>query len=122
MAHMLLNFAVRVIDRSVPDVVLRFYMNLLDRRVPPRVICTVVDSVDAVPNKLLSSAIIAADEYVPDSVANSRKVCAVLAGLGKYIPDRVIPPESAERWENVKTKFHIPTLVMRKQERGAEGK
>jgi len=117
--HKLLSLGVKVVDRSVPDTVLRFYMNLLDKRIPPKVISTVVDGVDHVPDKLVSSVIIAADEYVPDTVANSRKVCAVLAGLGKYIPDRVIPPESAERWDNIKLKFHIPTLIVRKPERGA---
>ncbi len=114
--HKLLSFAVRVIDRSVPDMVLRFYMNLLDKRIPPKVIATVVDSADHVPEKLLTSAIVAADEYVPDTVANSRKVCAILAGLGKYVPDRIIPPESAERWNSVKFKFHIPTMVVKQAE------
>ena len=62
-------------------------------------------------NRLRSIVIAAADEYVPDEVANSRKVCTVLAGVGKYIPDEVIPPESTERWENLRTKFHIPKLI-----------
>jgi hypothetical protein len=56
-----------------------------------------------------------ADEYVPDEVANSRKVCAVIAGVGKYIPDEIIPPESTGRWDNLRTKFHIPKLISSRQ-------
>jgi hypothetical protein len=67
------------------------------------------------PLRLRFIAIAAADEYVPDEVANSRKVCAVLAGVGKYIPDEIIPPESTERWENLRTKFHIPKLISSRQ-------
>jgi hypothetical protein len=116
LSHGVLTIAVKVIDRSVPDALLRGYLILLDRHVPPKVIATVVVSLwRYVPNKFLASAIVAADEYVPDSVANSRKVCAVLAGLGKYVPDRAVPPGSADRWDNIKLRFHVPTLVARGQ-------
>ncbi len=112
LSHKAIALPVKVIDRCVPDRVLLFSINMLDKRVPPRVISVVVDGVGGhLPSKIRSGMITVADEYVPDAVANSRKVCAVLAGLGKYIPDRIIPPESAERWENVKLKFHIPTLI-----------
>jgi hypothetical protein len=67
-----------------------------------------------VSNRLRSFVITVADEYVPDEVANSRKVCAVIAGVGKYIPDEIIPPESTGRWENLRTKFHIPRLISSK--------
>jgi hypothetical protein len=52
-------------------------------------------------------------------VASSRKVSAVISAVYKYVPDRIIPPESAEEWSNVKTKFHIPTLLSREEKRGA---
>lgn len=111
-----LSLQVKVIDRYVPDRLLLFYMRLLDEHVPPKAIDIVIDELDRhVPPRIRSSFIAAADELVPDSAANSRKVSAVLAGIGKYIPDRIIPPESTDNWASLKTKLHIPTLLSRGQ-------
>jgi hypothetical protein len=106
------SFLVRAVDKYAPDRLLLFALNFLDRRVPNRLISFAIRATKRLaPSRLRSTAIAAADEYVPDDVANSRKVCAVIAGVGKYIPDEMIPPESAGRWENLRTKFHIPKLV-----------
>jgi len=103
---------VKVVDKYAPDRLLLFALNFLDKRVPNKAISFAIKWVERLaPRKLLSNLIATADEYVPDEVANSRKVCAVLAGVGKYIPDEIIPPESMGRWENLRTKFHIPKLV-----------
>ena len=109
----LISLEVKLVDTCVPDWLLLFYLNALDKRVPPKAIDRIISGLGKLPQKVRSSLITAADEYVPDTVASSRKICAVLAGIGKYIPDRVIPSEAAEGWSNVKTKFHIPTLVSR---------
>ena len=106
------SFFVRVVDKYAPDRLLLFGLNFLDKRVPNRLISFAIRAIERLaPRRLRSTAITAADEYVPDEVANSRKVCAVIAGVGKYIPDEMIPPESIGRWENLRTKFHIPKLV-----------
>jgi hypothetical protein len=106
------SFIVKAIDKYAPDRLLLFGLNFLDKRVPNRLISFAIRAIERLaPRRLRSTAITAADEYVPDEVANSRKVCAVIAGVGKYIPDEMIPPESAGRWENLRTKFHIPKLV-----------
>ena len=111
-----ISLQVRAIDRYVPDQVLLFLMNVLDKYVPPRAIEVVIDEVDRfVPDQVISSLLHTADEYVPDSVASSRKASTVIAGVGKYVPDRVIPPESRSTWANLKMKFHIPTLLSRGQ-------
>ncbi len=103
---------VKAVDKYAPDRLLLFGLNFLDKRVPNRVISFAIRAIERLaPRRLRSTAITAADEYVPDEVANSRKVCAIIAGVGKYIPDEIIPPESAGRWENLRTKFHIPKLV-----------
>ena len=103
---------VKAVDKYATDRLLLFGLNFLDKRVPNRLISFAIRVVQKlVSNRLRSIVIAAADEYVPDEVANSRKVCTVLAGVGKYIPDEIIPPESTERWENLRTKFHIPKLV-----------
>jgi len=103
---------VKVVDKYAPDRLLLFGLNFLDKRVPNRLISFAIKWVERLaPRKLISSVIATADEYVPDEVANSRKVCTVLAGVGKYIPDEIIPPESTGRWENLRTKFHIPKLI-----------
>jgi len=103
---------VKVVDKYAPDRLLLFGLNFLDKRVPNRLISFAIKWVERLaPRKLISSVITTADEYVPDEVANSRKVCTVLAGVGKYIPDEIIPPESTGRWENLRTKFHIPKLI-----------
>ena len=116
LSYRLISFQVKVVDKYVPDRALLYGINALDKHVPQKVISSVVDGLyDYVPNKVRSSLISAADEYVPDTVANSRKVCAVIAGVGKYVPDKVIPSESTDKWDNVKLKFHIPTLVQRRQ-------
>ena len=104
--------AVKAIDKYAPDRLLLFGLNFLDRRVPNRLISFAIRMVEKLAsNRLRSMVIAAADEYVPDEVANSRKVCTVLAGVGKYIPDEMIPPDSTGRWENLRTKFHIPKLI-----------
>ncbi len=103
---------VKAVDKYAPDRLLLFGLNFLDKRVPNRLISFAIKVVKKLaPRRLRSTAMTAADEYVPDEVANSRKICTVLAGVGKYIPDEIIPPESTGRWENLRTKFHIPKLV-----------
>jgi hypothetical protein len=107
---------VKVVDKYAPDRLLLFALNFLDKHVPNRLISFAIKVVKKLaPNRLRSTAIAAADEYVPDEVANSRKICAVLAAVGKYIPDEIIPPESTGRWENLRTKFHIPKLISSRQ-------
>lgn len=110
-SHKVLTLETKVIDRYMPDRLLLLLVNTLDRRVPSRVIDGVVNGLDRLPRRVRSGIITAADEYVPDTVANSRKASAVIAGIAKYIPDKVIPTESAQQWEDVKMKFHIPTLL-----------
>jgi hypothetical protein len=109
-------FFVKLVDKYAPDRLLRFALRFLDNRVPNRLLSLAIKGVEKLaPRRLRSVAITAADEYVPDVVANSIKVCAVLAAVGKYIPDEIIPPESTERWENLRTKFHIPKLILSRQ-------
>ena len=111
-SHKVLALEAKVVDSYVPARLLLFYLNLLDKRVPPRVKSAVVDGVGKyVPDKIRAAALTAADDYVPDDVANSWKICAVIAAIGKYIPERVVPTQSAETWENLRVKYHIPTLV-----------
>lgn len=115
-AAKLSSIAVRLVDRYAPDRLILFALNFLDKRVPNRLITLAINAVERlVPRKLRSTAITTADEYVPDEVANSRKTCTVIAAVGKYIPDKMIPPESTESWENLKTKLHIPKLISTKQ-------
>ena len=107
---------VKAVDKYAPDRLLLFGLNFLDKRVPNRLISFAIKWVERLaPRKLISRVIATVDEYVPDEVANSRKVCTILAGVGKYIPDEIIPPESAGRWENLRTKFHIPKLMSSRQ-------
>jgi hypothetical protein len=107
---------VKGVDKYAPDRLLLFALNFLDKHVPNRLITFAIKVVKKLASaRLRATAIAAADEYVPDEVANSRKVCAVIAGVGKYIPDEIIPPESAGRWENLRTKFHIPKLISSRQ-------
>lgn len=108
-----ISLEVKLVDRLVPDRLLLFYLNTLDKRVPPKAIDTVINGLDKLPQKVRSSLITAADEYVPDTVASSRKVSAIISGVYKYVPDRIIPASSTEGWANVKMKFHIPTLLSR---------
>ena len=112
-SHKVITLEVRAVDKLVPDRLLLFYLNTLDRRVPPKAIQGIIRGLDKLPPKVRSSLISAADTYVPDSVAGSRKVSAIISGVYKYVPDRIIPPESADHWANVKTRFHIPTLLSR---------
>jgi len=110
------TFFVKIVDKYAPYRLLRFILKFLDDRVPNRLLSLVIKGVEKLaPRRLRSIAIAAADEYVPDAVANSIKICAVLAAVGKYIPDEIIPPESTARWENLRTKFHIPKLIASRQ-------
>jgi hypothetical protein len=107
------SLEVKVVDKCVPDRLLLFYLNTLDKRIPPKAIDGIISGIDKLPPKVRSSLITAIDEYDPDTAASSRKVSAVISAVYKYVPDRIIPPESAEDWSNVKMKFHIPTLISR---------
>jgi hypothetical protein len=110
------SLLVKAVDKYAPDRLLLFALRFLDNHVPNKLITLAIKAVERLaPRKLRSTAIAAADEYVPDEVANSRKVCSVLAAVGKYIPDEIIPPESTSKWENLRTKFHIPRLVSSRQ-------
>jgi hypothetical protein len=112
-SHKVISLEVKAVDTLVPDRLLLMYLNTLDKRVPPKAIDGIIRGLDKLPPKVRSSLIHAADKYVPDSVASSRKVSAVISGVYKYVPDRIIPPESTENWANLKTRFHIPTLLSR---------
>ena len=106
---------VKLVDKYAPDKLLLFALNFLDKHVPNRLITFAIKVVKKLAStRMRATAIAAADEYVPDEVANSRKVCAVIAGVGKYIPDEIIPPQSTERWENLRTKFHVPKLISKR--------
>jgi hypothetical protein len=103
------------IDRFVPDILLLHLMNILDRRVRPDTINTLLKEMEIlVSPKVRSSLLEVADQCALDAVASSRKVSAIVAFVGKYIPDSFIPPESAEAWSNLKLKLHVPTLILRK--------
>lgn len=106
------SLLVKIVDKYAPDRLLLFALRFLDNRVPNRLISLAISMVERLaPRRLRSTAIAVADEYVPDEVANSRKICTVLAAVGKYIPDEIIPPESRGRWEKLRTRFHIPRLI-----------
>jgi hypothetical protein len=102
------------VEKYVPDRLLLLFMNALDKRASPKTINAIIDKIEKhISEKVRASLLAVADEYVPDTVASSRKVSTVVAGVGKYIPDRIIPAESAEKWSNLKIKFSIPTLLIR---------
>jgi hypothetical protein len=102
------------IDRFVPDNLLLYLMNTLDRIVRPRMINTLIKKMEIIVSpKVRSSLIEVADQCALDVVASSRKMSAIVAFVGKYIPDSFIPPESADAWSNLKVKLHIPTLISR---------
>jgi hypothetical protein len=107
-----LSLEVKAVEKYVPDRLLLLFMNALDKRASPKTINAIIDKIEKyISVNVRASLLAVADEYVPDTVANSRKVSTVIAGVGKYIPDRIIPAESAEQWANLKIKFSIPTLL-----------
>jgi hypothetical protein len=111
-SHKVIAAEVKVVDSYVPARLLLFYLNLLDKRVPPKVRAAVADGVGKyVPEKIRAAALTAADEYVPDDVANSWKICAVIAGIAKYVPEKIVPKQSTETWEYLRVKYHIPTVI-----------
>lgn len=105
------------IDRFVPDILLLHLMNTLDRIMRPHTINTLLKEMEIlVSPKVRSSLLEVADQCALDAVASSRKMSAIVAFVGKYIPDSFIPPESAEGWSNLKVKLHVPTLISRKSD------
>lgn len=109
-----LSLEAKAVEKYVPDRLLLLLLNAVDRHASPKTIDGIIDRIERhLSAKTRTNLITAADEYVPDTVANSRKVSTIVAGVGKYIPDRIIPPESTENWSNIKVKFHIPTLLLR---------
>ena len=117
-SHKVIALEVRAVNAYVPRRLLLFYVNLLDRRVPPKVKTSIVDGIGKLPEDVRTSLLAVADEYVPQDVDNSWKFCSVVAGICKYIPERIIPMCSAERWERLRGRYHIPTLIGGTQPRG----
>ena len=109
-----LSLEAKAVEKYVPDKLLLRLLNALDKHASPKTVDGIIDRIERhISAKTRTTLITAADEYVPDTVANSRKVSTIVAGVGKYIPDRIIPPECSENWSNLKIKFHIPTLLLR---------
>jgi hypothetical protein len=117
-SHKVIALGVGVVDAYAPRRVLLFGVNLLDRRVPPKVKTSIANGVGKLPEDVRVSLLVVADEYVPQDVDNSWKSCSVIAGICKYIPERIIPMCSAERWERLRVRYHIPTLIEGTQPRG----
>jgi hypothetical protein len=118
LSHKVIALEVRVVNACVPRRLLLFYVNLLDRRIPPKVKTSIVDGIGKLPEDVRTSILVVADEYVPQDVDNSWKFCSVVAGICKYIPERIIPMCSSERWEKLRGRYHIPTLIDGTQPRG----
>lgn len=109
-----ITLEVKAVEKYVPDKLLLLFINALDKRASPKRINAIIDKIEKyISENVRASLLAVADEYVPDAVANSRKVSSVIAGVGKYIPDRLIPAESAGKWSNLKIKFSIPTLLIK---------
>jgi hypothetical protein len=116
-----LSSGAKIGEKLVPDKLLLIFINALDKRASPETIDAIVDQIEKhVSENVRASLLEVADEYVPDTAANSRKVSSVVAGIGKYIPDRMIPAVSAEKWSKFKTKFSIPTLLRKKGKSATE--
>ena len=111
LSHKVIALGVSAVNAYMPQRLLLFCLNLLDRRVPPKVKTSVVDGIGKLPEDVRTSILTVADEYVPQDVDNSWKSCAVIAGICKYIPEKIIPMCSAERWEKLRGRYHIPTLI-----------
>jgi hypothetical protein len=109
--HKVIGLEVKAVNAFVPRRLLLFYLNFLDRRVPPKVKTSIVDGIGKLPEDVRASLLVVADEYVPQDVDNSWKFCAVVAGICKYIPEKIIPTQSAETWEKLRVRFHIPTVI-----------
>jgi hypothetical protein len=118
LSHRVIALEVRAVNAYVPRRLLLFYVNLLDRRVPPKIKTSIVDSIGRLPEDVRTSILRVADEYVPQDVDNSWKFCSVVAGICKYIPERIIPMRAAEKWEKLRGRYHIPTLIDGTQPRG----
>ena len=118
LSHRVIALEVKAVNACVPPRLLLFYVNLLDRRVPPKVKTSIVHGIGKLPEDVRVSLLVAADEYVPQDVDNSWKFCSVVAGVCKYIPEKIIPMCSAERWERIRGRYHIPTLIDGTQPRG----
>ena len=117
-SHKVIALGVRAVDACAPRRLLLFGVNLVDRRVPPGVKTSIANGVGKLPEDVRVSLLLVADEYVPQDVDNSWKSCSVIAGICKYIPERIIPMCSAERWERLRVRYHIPTMIEGTQPRG----
>jgi len=107
-----LSLEVKAVEKYVPDRLLLMFINAVDKRASPKTIDSIIEKIEKyISERVRASLLAVADEYVPDTVASSRKVSTVVAGVGKYIPDRLIPAESADKWAHLKIKFSIPTLL-----------
>lgn len=117
-SHRAIAFGVRAVDAYMPQRLLLRCVELLDRRVSPKAKTAVVEGIGKLPEDVRTSMLIVADYYVPEDVDNSWKICSVVAGICKYIPERIIPMHSAEKWEKLRVRYHIPTLIDGTQPRG----
>lgn len=105
-----------LIDIFVPDKLILYYLNILDRIVKPETISALISRMAILLSPKARSSLIEVADYCDlHTAANSRKISAIIAYTGKFIPDWMIPQEAADAWSNLKLKFHVPTLLSRER-------
>jgi hypothetical protein len=103
-----------IVEIFVPDKLILYYLNILDRIVKPQRISTLIGRMAILLSPRARSSLIEVADYCDlHTAANSRKISAIIAYTGKYIPDWMIPQEAYDAWSNLKLKFHVPTLLSR---------
>lgn len=121
----------RFVDRFVPLQPITFVLSTFDRCVPPlfrridRVVQrrvkvtderlikdTVSRKVDGgekfVSHKEVPNFITGGERHIPRDAFPSRKMGTIIAGVGKYVPDQVVPTDSIQEWLKLKERFGIP--------------
>ena len=127
--HTIIAADIKAIDRLVPQKAVEFLVSNADR-VVPRLASTLdrhlVSRVRAIDSRYLKGAlaktlggaqtylsyriapavITGVERHLPEA-ASSRKISTIVAGVGKYVPDSVIPTEYIEQWLHLKERFGL---------------
>ena len=132
--HTIIAIEIKLVDRFVPQRVIDFIVSKLDWLLPRfarilnrhviiraretdarylkgTVSKTVQGAETYLSYKIAPAVIHGVEQHLPEA-ASSRKISSIVAGVGKYIPDSVIPTEYIEQWLHLKERFGLTASMI----------
>jgi 3-oxoacyl-[acyl-carrier-protein] synthase-3 len=132
--HSIIAIEIRIVDKLVPQKVINLTVSKADWVVPRiagilnrhlirrikeadqrylkgTVSRTVEGAKTYLSYRMAPAVIRGVEQHLPQA-ASSRKISTIVAGVGKYVPDSVIPTEYIEQWLQLKERFGLSASMI----------